>query len=141
MTFTITFSEPKTVPNHGGDFRRFCYFFTIVDSAFVGTPEQTAQTKHRSLWVTASPENSPWKGSQLSERNLIKALYHYGREYVLEHVQADTLPEDNPIEMPMIHTGTTPQCPLSDLDNIPWPAGDTFDVERDRRITGFNRAK
>lgn len=136
MEFTITFDEPVAVRNDGSDHLRYSFPFTIVDSAFIGTPEQTAGTKHRRLWVTVYPRNTPWPRSRLSEPNLIKVLFHYGMHYISEAIQAGTLPTENTIHMPMIDTANSPNCPLTDLNNIPPPTGHTFQVEQERRI-GF----
>ena len=135
-TYTLTFQEPQAVPNRGADFRRYSYGFTIIDSAFIGTPEESAHLSYRSLWVTACPENTPWRGSHLSESDLMQVLFHYGVQHITELIRKDTLPTGNPIEMPMIYTSNTPQCPITDIRNIPTACGHTIQVEQERRM-GF----
>ena len=135
-TYSLTFQEPQTVQNYGGDFRGYCFPFTIIDSSLIGTPEESSHISYRNLIVTASPENAPWPGSRLSESDLMQVLFYYGLKHIKELVTTDTLPTGNPIQMPMLHTSNTPQCPVTDIHNIPTPCGHTFQIEQERRI-GF----
>lgn len=140
MTFTITFGEPQAMLNYGADYKGYVFPFTMIDSAFIGTPEETSHTSHRNVCVTASPENSPWPRSHLSESDLISALFYYGMRHITDLIRTNALPSENPIQMPMIHTGNAPDCPLTDLSNIPSPSGWTFQVEQERTM-GFHPLK
>jgi hypothetical protein len=139
MTYTIKFTcEPQAVHNYGADLMGYCFHFTIIDSAFSETPEESSHMQDRTLCVTAIPEKKPWKRSDLSEQDLMKVLFHYCMEEIKELISKGKLPIENPIQK-RIDTSSTPVCPVTDLHLIPDSiSGHTFQVTQPRIIEGFH---
>lgn len=136
MTFTLTFSEPHDVTNPGQDGVQYSYPFTIVDSAYIGAPEQRSQThEHRFIIAISRTRLAGWR---ISETDLPKVLFEFGKRHLVSLVESNTLPADDTIKCPMISTAshTESECPF-DPASISSPVGLTVTVERSKPRIGF----
>ena len=136
MTFTLTFSEPQNVTNPGQDGVQYSYPFTIVDSDYTGAPEQRSQTHEHRFIIAAS--RTRLAGWHISESDLPKVLFEFGKRYVISLVQSNALTAEHTIRCPMISTASHPEseCPF-DPAAIPSPVGHTITVERAKPKIGF----
>ena len=136
MIFTLTFSEPQDVTNPGQDGVQYSYPFTIVDSAYIGAPEQRSQThEHRFIIAVSRTRLAGWR---IYETDLRKVLFEFGKRHLVSLVQSNTLPADHAIRCPLISTASHPEseCPF-DPAAIPSPVGHTITVERAKPRMGF----
>jgi hypothetical protein len=136
MTLAITFTEPKDVTDPGLDGWKYSFPFSIVDSALIGAPEQRSQTHHHRLIVKVSRNRVVGWG--ISDVDLPKILFEFGKRRITELVQSNSLPEAEAIRL-MINTSShpEPECPF-DASAIPSPNGHTFKVERAKGRIGFS---
>ena len=113
----------------------FSFPFTVVDSDRIGSAEEESLTESRRVIVSiADTRRRSW---HISDDDLPKVLFEYGKRFIKESVQGDSLPKDNTIRMPMITTVSDPAaCPF-DFSRLTMPGGVTFQVEVQRRM-GFN---
>lgn len=112
--------------------------FEVVDSAFIGKPEQDSVTEHHQLVVSIGDiRQDTWN---LPGPDLMKVLFEFGRRYVENLIRAGALPVGNAVTMPMITTATHREdaCPFNPAQ-IQDPSGMTFTVEVDKAPIGFRQ--
>jgi hypothetical protein len=137
MTFTITFQESENVTNPGQDGVQYSFPFIVVDSALVGTPEEKSQTQSRRIIVSISRSRlAAWR---LSDEDLAKVLFEYGKRHVADLVRSNRLSADHTIRCPTITTVSHPDllCPF-DPALIDEPAGVSINVEQQKPRIGFH---
>jgi hypothetical protein len=137
MIACITFQEPEDVTNPGQDGVQYSFPFTVVDSALIGAPEQASQTKNHRIIVAIS--RSRLAGWQLSDANVLKVLFEYGKRHVTALFESNVWPKDFTIRYSAITTASHPEsvCPF-DLTVIAEPAGLSITVERTKPRIGFS---
>lgn len=137
MTFSITFSEPQNVTNPDLDGVQYSYPFTIVDSAFIGAPEERSEThEHRFLIAISRSRLVGWR---ISETDLPLILFEFGRRHIVSLIESHALPEDYIIHCPMISTTSHPESECRfDPSGIPSPIGLTIEVEQPMPPIGFS---
>lgn len=137
MTFTLTFSEPQDVTNPGQDGVQYSYPFTIVDSALIDSPEEQSQTHEHRFIISIS--RSRLVGWHISETDIPKVLFVFGRRHVVSLIESHALPADYTIRCPMITTASHPESDCRFAPNaIPSPNGLTIEVEQPKPPMGFN---
>jgi hypothetical protein len=136
MTFTLTFSEPQDVTTPGQDGAQYSCVFTIVDSALIGTPEERSQTSERRFIIGMSRTRRA--GWQISDANLPKILFEFGKRYIVSLVESHALPEDYTIRCPMISIASHSESECRfDPAAIPSPVGFTIEVKQRKPPIGF----
>jgi hypothetical protein len=110
--FTLTFSEPENVTNPGQDGVQYSYPFTMVESSYISTPEQRSQTQKRRF--ISSITGTRLAGWHLSDSDLPKILFEFGRRHIVSLIESRSLPDDNTIRCPMITNAShpEPECPF-----------------------------
>src|SRR2546422_8135064 len=138
MKFTLSFSEPENVTNPGQDGVQYAYPFKIVDSAFIGAPEECFRTREQRFIIgICRTRRVGWK--RVSDADLPKILFEFGRRHIASLIAAHSLPSDYTIRCPMITTASHPdtQCPF-DPAVIPSPSGLTIEIEQPKPPIGFH---
>ncbi|HEY6153569.1 MAG TPA: hypothetical protein VIW07_07525 [Candidatus Udaeobacter sp.] len=137
MIFTISFGEPENVTNPGQDGVQYSFPFSVIDSALIGAPEQTARTMtHRIIVPISRSRLVSWS---VQDDALIKILFEYGKRHVAYLVKSNDLPAEYTIRFPTITTVSHPDsvCPF-DPAVIEEPTGASIAVERAKPQIGFS---
>lgn len=137
MKFTLRFSEPQNVTNPDQDRVQYSFPFAMIDSAFIGRPEQRSQTRECRLIVGIwGSRLAPWR---IADADLPKILFEFGRRHIVRLIETGNLPSDSTIRGPMISTASHPDlsCPF-DPALIDEPNGYFMEVEIPKPPIGFN---
>ena len=130
MNFRITFATPRDVTNPGQDGFQWEFPFTLVNTAFIGMPEEISKTEEHRVIVPIS--RNRLAGWQLKGDDLVRVLFEYGKRHVVDCVKADELPTS---EITIRYDEITPEshpempCPFTP-SAIPWPDGVQLPVQR-----------
>lgn len=137
MTFTITFSEPHDVTNRHQDWVQYSYPFTLVDSSLIGRPEEQSQTQERRF--ISGIFRSRRAGWHISDADLPKILFEFGRRHLVSLIESHQLPTDDTIRCPLLSFDSHPEsaCPF-DPAAIQSPTGLTIEVEQPKPPMGFS---
>lgn len=86
------FSEPREFFS-GRDSREFKFPFRIVDTELVGVPEERSKSENASVNVSVSRTlETTW---DLSDNNLIKVMFEYGKRHIIQKLKDTTfLPKE-----------------------------------------------
>ena len=130
MKFRLKFSVPNEVTNPEQDGRQWEYPFVLVNIAFIDLPEEAAKTEEHRVIVPIS--RTRLAGWSLSDSDLVKVLFEYGKRHVVACVVADELPASEfTVRFPEITNDSYPETPCEfDPSRIPWPDGFEIIVER-----------
>jgi hypothetical protein len=135
--FTLTFSEPKNVTNPGQDGVQYSYPFAMVESSYIGSPEQRFQTREQRF--ISSISGTRLAGWHFSDSDLPKILFEFGRRHIVSLIESRSLPEDYTIRCPMITNASHPETECRfDPNTIQSPAGFLIQVEQPKPPIGFN---
>lgn len=102
----------------------YLFPYDIVDSTFVGMPEEQSKTSDFDIKVGAT--RSLVASWALDENDLIKVLFEYGKRHVIQKLKDDTLSAEEELLL-SISTAEVP-CPF-DPSRIPSPTGTTIEVD------------
>jgi hypothetical protein len=112
------------------DDTEYGFRFYVVDSSLVGEPEEVSSASHHKIKVGISYEVLiNWRLDEVSEEDLIKVLFHYGRRHVEERIKNRTLQEYEELRLSM-KDHPEGRCPL-DLSRIPNPVGFVLTIDMD----------
>ena len=130
MTFRITFGTPEDVTNLSEFRAQWVFPFTIVNTAFIGMPEEISKTEAHRIFVPIS--RFRLAGWDLNGEDLVRVLFEYGKRHVIDCVTSDELPATEfDIHYPEIFPETHPQMPCPFNPNaIRLPDGVPLFVER-----------
>ena len=127
MNFRITFGTPKDV-TISGDPIEWEFPFTLVNTAFIGMPEEISTTEEHKIIVPIS--RTRLGGWHLKGDDLVRVLFEYGKRHVVDCVKADELPTSEfTIRYHVITTDPEIPCPITP-SAIPWPDGVQLLVQR-----------
>ena len=129
MNVRITFGTPKDVTISGLRFE-WEFPFTLVNTAFIGMPEEISKTEEHSVIVPISSTRlAEW---QLKGDDLVRVLFEYGRRHVVDCVKTDELPPSEfMIHYNVITRASHPEIPCPFTPSaIPWPDGVQLLVQR-----------
>jgi hypothetical protein len=123
MGKVLTFEKPKELRT-SRDATEYSFPFRMVDSNFVGAPEEmTRSTQHTLIVSVSGTLESCW---QLSTQLLIRILFEYGQRHVKQKILDGALSQ---FEELFLHTGNTEtSCPF-DPNRIEDPSGATLEIE------------
>lgn len=133
MNKTVTFRQVVRV--RAGcpfDATEYGFYLDVVDSSFVGEPEESAYaTKHKIKVGITYELLVNWKLDNAGEDDLVKVLFHYARRYVEEKIKDGTLVD---YEELLLSTKEHPEgyCPL-EISRVPEPVGFIFQIEVDEQ--------
>ncbi len=102
----------------------YLFQYDLVDSEFVGMPEEQNRTSHFYIKVGATRTLVACWG--LSDVDLIKVLFEYGKRHVIQKLKDDTLSEEEEL---LLSTSTAEVPCLFDPSRIPDPAGTHIEVD------------
>jgi hypothetical protein len=127
MGKVLTFETPQELPGRR-EATEYRFPFRMVDSNFVGTPEEMARSTQHTLLVSVSRTlKACW---QISQHLLPRILFEYGRRHLKQKVLDAALSQSEEL---FLHTGNTETpCPF-DPDRIEDPAGATLEIEHTGR--------
>jgi len=120
---TVTFyrSYPLPVVRHAIEFG---FKFNVVDSSLIGAPEEKSETRDYFLKVGISETLAAcW---QLSDPDLFKVLFEYGKRYVIQKIKDGTLADEE--ELWLFTTSHPTTCPF-DPSRIELKEKVSFEVE------------
>ena len=130
MNFRIIFGTPKDVTISGQLRFEWEFPFTLVNTAFIGMPEEISKTEEHSVIVPIS--STRLAGWQLKGDDLVRVLFEYGKRYVVDCVKADELPTSEiTIRYDIITSQPEMPCPFTP-SAIPWPDGVQLLVQRSK---------
>ena len=110
MTFRIMFGTPEDVTNPSEVRAQWVFPFTIVNTAFIGMPEEIFKTEDHRIFVPIS--RFRLAGWDLNGEDLVRVLFEYGKRHVIDCVKSDELPATEfDIRYPEITPETHPQMP------------------------------
>src|SRR4051812_5580490 len=90
MKKKVTFGAHENVTPAGLDGIELAYPFTVVDSDQVGSARENSSTEeHRVIVSIADTRRKGWK---ISDEDLPKVLFEYGREFIRGLIESDSLP-------------------------------------------------
>jgi hypothetical protein len=105
---TVTFTKGQWLPSTGRDGSDLAFEYSVVDSAYVGQPEETSMARHGVIVVTISRHLTVvWK---LGEDALVKVLFEYAKRHIREEVFDGTLSTHEEIELTM--SNCPKECPF-----------------------------
>ena len=123
MSMLVVFGEPKSLPATR-DAKEYLYPFTVVDTEFIGKPEELSQTSSHKVQVGVTGTQFACWG--VREALLPKVLFEYGKRYIEQKILDGTLSEHEELQL---HTGNSESpCPFSP-DRIPNPSGHRFKLD------------
>lgn len=108
------------------------YSFTVVPSVLIGAPEEKSST--RSHRVIVSISDTRLKGWHISDVDLPKVLFEYGKRLIRQMVESVSLPKEYTIRMPMITTVSNPGALPFEFSRLEMPNGTPFDAEVRRNM-------
>ena len=137
MTYRLTFSEPEDVTNPGMDGVQWSFPFAIIDTSFIGAPEETQKTsEHRIIVPISQSRLTPWK---LSDSDVVKVLFEFGCRFLKTALTAHSQLANYSIRHPMITTSSHEDgCPF-DPGRIPEPKNHVFEFEPPKPAIGFHQ--
>ena len=131
MKKTLKFQIPKDITRAGQDGIAILFPFTVVNSSFIGQPEEMRETEHHKLIVEIGESLiEPWG---ISRKELIKVLFEIGRREIEKKVQTRDLKDEEKIPLSTYNTKET--CPF-EPSKIKDPDGYQIEVEEISKI-GF----
>lgn len=123
MKKTLYFNNPEEYFT-GRDAREFKFPFRIVDTEYVGAPEEDSKSEYTSFKVVVSGTlETTW---DLSSNNLIKVLFEYGKRHVIQKLKDRTF---LPNEELFLSTGNTEYPCQFDPKRIEEPQNAIIKVE------------
>jgi hypothetical protein len=141
----IRFGEAQNVTNPGDDGVRFSFPFTVIDSCFLGAPEEEKETEHHRVNVFILDSRKQTWGFKSRRANddppepeLMKVLFELGKRHVIELVKTGTLPKQNTILLTISHASHPGDLPFNP-NAIVGPPGEPIEVEVKREM-GFRPA-
>lgn len=137
MIYRLTFSEPVNVTNPGMDGVQWSFPFSIIDTSYIGTPEQAQKTsEHRIIVPISRSCLATWR---LSDHDAVKVLFEFGLRFLRNALTYPSRLSVFSIRHPMITTATHENvCPF-DAGRIPEPEGYVFECELPKRSIGFHQ--
>ena len=102
----------------------YLFPYDLVDSTFVGMPEEQCKTSDFDIKVGATRSLvASWR---LNENDLIKVLFEYGKRHIIQKLKDGTLSSEEEL---LLSTSTAEvPCPF-DPSRIPSPTGTTIEVD------------
>jgi hypothetical protein len=102
----------------------YLFPYDLVDSTFVGMPEEQNRTLHFDIKVGGTRSLVACWG--LNETDLIKVLFEYGKRHIIQKLKDGTLSDEEEL---LLSTSTAEvPCPF-DPTRIPSPTGTTIEVD------------
>ena len=136
MKKLITFGPHENVTNPGMDGVALAYSFTVLPLDLVGSPEEKFSTVNHRLIVSIS--DSRLNSWHLSEDDLTKVCFEFGKRFVRDMAEGGSLPDEFTIKMPMITTSShSGMCPF-EISSLQMSNGAKIEIEGQRKI-GFMR--
>jgi hypothetical protein len=127
---TLTFGKPEDIS--GNDSIVYLFPFSVIDSALIGSPEETrVTTSHRLIVQIVESRLPAW---DLSRSELVKELFEIGRRTVMEKAKEGTLSHE---ERVTVNTATHSSTIPFDPSRIIEPDGAFFVIETEHRRIGF----
>lgn len=123
MGKVLTFETPQELPTRR-DATEYRFPFRMVDSNFVGAPEEMARSTQHTLIVGVSRTlEACW---QLPKHLLPRILFEYGRRHIKQKILDKALSQSEEL---FLHTGNAEtSCPF-DPNRIEDPSGATLEIE------------
>lgn len=134
MHKTVVFYRTEPLRNNFGIDNRQCGFmFYVVDSSFVGGPEEISQASNHRIKVGITFElQFGWGLYEASQEDVNKVLFYYAKKYIEEKVRAGTLQEFEDLCLSTVDHKES-RCPL-DISRIPNPEKHTFEVVTEDQV-------
>jgi hypothetical protein len=120
---TIKFEAPLPLARTR-DAKDVWFGYTIINSSFIGTPEEDSKTEEYNLKVGVSRTLTSCWG--FNESELIKVLFEYGKRHIFQKLIDKTLVLDEELDLTTANTPT--KCPF-DPNRIDEPTGATYEKE------------
>jgi len=129
MQKTVTFhTMVRYRADYPTDNTEYGFYFDVVDSSFLGEPEERASaTKHRIKVGITYKLLVNWRLDNVSEDALVRVLFHYARRYVEQRIRDNTLKDCEELLLSSEEHRES-HCPL-DISRIPDPVGFSADIE------------
>lgn len=104
----VLFSDPRLLPTTKDAFE-YEFPFTVVDSSLIGAPEEESKTEIHTIKVSITRTlASMWK---LSQQDLVKVLFEYGKRHIVEKLKDGTLSDTEEL---WLSTSSHPKkCPFN----------------------------
>lgn len=100
MIFVIHFLKYDLLPSPGRDMSFILYHYSLIDSRFIGRPEEKSKQQLMKIKVGVSgPLEASWINNGLSSSNLHKILFEYGKRFVIEKLKDGTLKAFEELEL------------------------------------------
>lgn len=136
MTYRLTFSAPEDVTNPGMDGIKWSFPFSIIDTRFIGSTEETLKTsQHRIIVPISRSCYAPWR---LSGSDVVKVLFEFGCQFLKTRLTEYSQLANYSIDHPMITTSSHEDgCPFNPA-RIPEPKNHAFEFELPKTAIGFH---
>jgi hypothetical protein len=122
--YVLVFDRPIDVSNPGQDGDTWRFPLSIVESDYVGQPDEGAHTRSIHLDVAASrSRTATW---DLSGNELMRVLFEIGRRELIDRLGSGS-PKD--VERVVVSTRTHTSTPPFDPSRIDDPAGASYTIE------------
>lgn len=103
----VRFGKPYLLPKTR-DVVEYQFPFTVVDSSLIGAPEEESETRrHTVKIVIAGVDVACWG---LSQPDLVKVLFEYGKRYIVEKLKYGTLSDKE--ELRLSDLNPPDKCPF-----------------------------
>jgi hypothetical protein len=127
MTKTLTFLESRQVKS-GRDATEFFFYFSLIDSELIGSPEERSETQVLKIKVSISgTQKAIWEFQDQDNRiNIEKVLFEFGKKHLIEKIKENSVIEEDEL---WLATDTAPSnCPF-DSDRIVYEPNQSFQIE------------
>jgi len=121
---TVTFYKSCNLSNRSRHATEYGFQFRVVDSSLLGTPEEISETRDYFLKVGITEILAASWG--LSDTDLFKVLFEYGKRHVIQKIKDGTLSEEEELWLSTASHPTT--CPF-DPSRIEIKGEVSFEVE------------